>query len=190
MCRLLQMFSPACAWPWEFTGITKESPCLLRGSLHHTHTHTIMLSVWWAHVIACREPGAHTECWWGSLGGFFRKKGDTGERFLCAARKEDRQRGRDRETARERGRDREPRSSNVIYQSQTVPLPPGQYRARLPEHVATQSHVWMSVFFLSGTSLPSHLWKLQPTNRQTRHRPAPSHKPLFPHWPRFYICPD
>lgn len=118
-------------------GTQRESPWLcLHGSLQshaRTPAHTITLSVWWAHVIGCRERGVHAECWWGSLGAFFRKKGDTGERFLCAFKAERKER-----------RESERRSSSFIYQSQTLPLPPGEYRARV--HIATPSH--MEVSFL------------------------------------------
>lgn len=121
-----------CAWPWEFTGNTKgvSLPVSARLPPSHTRTpaHTITLSVWWAHVIGCRELGAHAECWWGSLGAFFRRKGDTGERFLCAFKAERKER-----------REGERRSSSFIYQSQTLPLPPGEYRARV--HIATPSHM-------------------------------------------------
>lgn len=75
--------------------------------------------------------GAHAECWWGSLGAFFRKKGDTGERFLCAFKAERKER-----------RESERRSPSFIYQSQTLPLPPGEYRARV--HIATPSHMELS----------------------------------------------
>lgn len=111
-------------------------------SITHTRTpaHTIALSVWWAHVIGCRELGAHAECWLGSLGAFFRKKGDTGERFFCAFKAERKER-----------RERERRSSSFIYQSQTLPLPPGEYRARV--HIATPSHMDLSFLVQHSVSV-------------------------------------
>ena len=139
-----------------------------RSLLAHTHTHThthahgIMLSIWWAHVIACREPGAHTECWLGSLGASFREKGGTGERFHCAFRA---MRKKDR---KKRGGQRE-REKEMDLPMLFIKVKRCLYHLGITEHVClnTQQHRGTcDCLFLSDSPSPSHLLEA------TAHKPA------------------
>ena len=100
-------------------------------SLHHTHTHTHTQSLS-THTQTCTLYGKltwldavslvmHVECWWGSLGAFFKKKkrkkreekkGEAVESFLCACKTERKER---RGRGRERGWGRENRPPHIIH---------------------------------------------------------------------------
>lgn len=139
-CCLPDVFRSVCAWPWEFTGNTKgvSLPVSARLPPSHTHTHARM------HIQSSCLYGELT--WLDAESRGCTRNADEVRWVLSLGKRGTREKDSSvpwRQRGRKGGRVRED-PSNVIYQSQTLPLPPGECRARV--HIPTLSHMWLSFF--------------------------------------------
>ena len=128
----------------------RDSPCTVSACLPPSHTHSLP-----THTQTCTLYGKltwldavslvmHVECWWGSLGAFFKKKkkkkererekkGEAVESFLCACKTERKER-----RGRERGRVGRKQTSPHYSSKSNPALTSWLERAHAPNHVSTQ----------------------------------------------------